>query len=341
MQRMNTSAAVLVGCLVLGACGGTASQLPRATAMSPSGPRADAATSTERARSDLAPNERRTVGSWMLPEAKSEDLLYESDVSWASVYSYPQGKMVGKLKNFYLAAGQCVDNAGNVYIADYGKSRVYTYSHGSSHRKRAIYVPGAADCAIDPTTGNLAVASWGGAGVWIFANARGKPSKFLDPDFIGYYSCGYDSTGDLYVDGISHVGSGHVVLAELPKGGSQLETVKIGQYLGWPAGVKWDGKYLAVGDGTTPVVYQFVIKGGSATRVGTTQFGSGLEYMHNFWIQTRTLLASGQCYHRCYGVRSNQAVMFFDYPAGGTATKLITAGIRASAGDSVSLAPKS
>jgi hypothetical protein len=328
---------IMVGCLILSACSGSASQLPSAPTST-----SDTASGAGLIRDNLGTwDDHHVEGSWILPEAKSEDLLYESDISWASVYTYPQGKIVGKLKDFYLAAGQCVDNTtGGVYIADYGRSRVYKYSHGSSQRKSAYFVPGAADCAIDPTTGNLAVASWAGAGIWIFANATGKPTKYLDSDFIGYYSCGYDSKGNLYVDGISQVGDGHVVLAELSKGRSQLETVKVAQYLGWPAGVKWDGKRLAVGDGATPVVYQFVIKGRRATRVGATQLGTGLEYMHNFWIQTRTLLASGQCYHRCYGVRSNQAVMFFNYPGGGTATKLITEGIKASAGDSVSLAPK-
>jgi hypothetical protein len=39
--------------------------------------------------------------SWMLPEAKSEDLLYVSNVYTITVYSYPKGKLVGTLSNFY------------------------------------------------------------------------------------------------------------------------------------------------------------------------------------------------------------------------------------------------
>jgi hypothetical protein len=40
--------------------------------------------------------------SWMLPEAKSEDLLYASDVhnNVVDVYSFPRGKYVGVLTGF-------------------------------------------------------------------------------------------------------------------------------------------------------------------------------------------------------------------------------------------------
>lgn len=279
--------------------------------------------------------------SWVLPEATSEDLLYVSNnCCWVSVYNYPQGKSVGRLKDFYLAAGQCVDNtAGTVYIADFGRSRVYQYLHGSARRRHTYYVPGANDCAIDPTTGNLAVASWGTTGVWIFANAKGTPTTYTDPDFVAYYGCGYDAKGDLFIQGVSHTGSGYVVLAELPKGGAQLRTLKVDQYLGWPCGVKWDGKDLAVGDQTTPVIYQFAINGSSLTEVGTTHLGSGAYSSANFWIQGQTLLTSTQCYHYCGRAKRGDAVMFFDYPAGGTAAKLVTRGLRAPTGASVSLAP--
>ncbi len=281
------------------------------------------------------------AGSWTLPETRNEDLLYVSGESSVSLYSYPKGKMVGKLKDFYLAAAvQCVDSAGDVYISNFGRSQVYKYAHGSTHRKRAFFVPSALDCSIDPTTGNLAVASWSGAGVWIFKNAGGRPIKYKDSNFFGYYGCGYDSKGNLFVDGISQVGSGNVVFAELPKGGSELETVNLNQSLGWPGGVKWDGKYIAVGDGATPVIYQFAVKGRKGTKVGTTPLGSGARWVHQFWLQGQTALAATSCYPHCIGARGNQAIQYFNYPAGGTATQMITGLTSEPEGDSVSLAPR-
>jgi len=56
--------------------------------------------------------------SWMLPEAKADDLLYISNVYTVTVYSYPKGKHVGTLKGFYEPFGECSDSAGNVFIAN-------------------------------------------------------------------------------------------------------------------------------------------------------------------------------------------------------------------------------
>ncbi len=324
-----------IACLFLGGCGVSMFQV-----------RAEATLQSNASLSGVADlkdygTDGAGAGSWMSSNAAGQDLLYASSCCWVSVYTYPQGKLVGKLTGFAFAAGQCVDGTGSVYIADDGRSRVYKYPHGGKKPSRAFQVPGALDCSIDPTSGNLAVVSWAGAGVWIFRDATGRPTKYKNSNFFGYYSCGYDSKGDLFVDGISRLGSGNVVFAELPKGGNKLKTVVLDQYLAFPAGVKWDGKHVAVGDGTTPAIYQFVVKGRRGTRVGTTHLDSGEWTTHQFWIQGETLLTATQCYHLCEHARSNVAVMFFKYPAGGIATKMITSGFKgAPDGVSVSLAPR-
>jgi len=48
---------------------------------------------------------RDRSGSWMLPEAKSEDLLYISDVTGVHVFSYPKGTLVGDLTGFASPQG--------------------------------------------------------------------------------------------------------------------------------------------------------------------------------------------------------------------------------------------
>jgi hypothetical protein len=52
--------------------------------------------------------------SWMLPEAKSKDLLYLSDNTGDQVYvfSYPSDKLVGTLTGFGSPVGACVDKRG-------------------------------------------------------------------------------------------------------------------------------------------------------------------------------------------------------------------------------------
>jgi hypothetical protein len=108
-------------------------------------------------------------GSWMLPEATSENLLYVSSSSGFSgivrVYSYPHGRRVGALTSLTYAGGECVDSAGDVFIVEFSGpssagSTVYEYAHGGSTPIATLADPGSGfGCAVDPTTGNLAVAN--------------------------------------------------------------------------------------------------------------------------------------------------------------------------------------
>jgi hypothetical protein len=281
--------------------------------------------------------------SWMLPEAASQDLLYVSSHNYVSIYTYPGGQLVGKLRGFYLASGQCVDSSNNVYITDYGMNRVFEYAHGNSKRLRTILTPGANSCSIDATTGNLAVSSLGNGALYVFKNAKGKPTKYKNSQFVYYYGCGYDANGNLFVDGMTRLGTGNFIFAELPKGGSQLEVVRLNQYIGWPSAIQWDGKHIAVVDQNVPAIYQFSVRGRRGTKVGTTSLGSNAWDTLQFWIQGQTVITSTDCYppRGCGHTKLGSALMFFNFPAGGNATKIITKGmVGGPGGDSVSLASK-
>jgi hypothetical protein len=282
--------------------------------------------------------------SWMAPDAVSQDLLYVSSHNWVSVYTYPQGHLIGKLKGFDLASGQCVDSLSNVYITDYVLNRVFEYAHGNGKRLRTLLVPGANGCSIDPTSGDLAVSSLGNGALYVFTNAKGKPAKYKDSQFVSYYDCAYDAKGNLFVNGMTRLGTGNFILAELRKGDSLLKSVKLNQYIGWPGGMQWDGEHLALGDQVTPAIYRFSIRGGTGTRVGTTPLGSNASDTLQFWIQDQMVVTSTVCTQKACGSKTHHgpgsAVMFFNYPAGGNATKLIVTGIVGEpGGDSVSLAP--
>jgi hypothetical protein len=247
------------------------------------------------------------------------------------------------MRGFLLASGQCVDSSENVYITDYGMNRVFEYAHGSSKRMRTILSLGANSCSIDPTTGNLAVASIGDGGVWVFKDAKGKPSKYKNSRFFGYYGCAYDAKGNLFINGMTRLGSGNFIFPELHKGGSKLKIVKLNQYIGYPGAIQWDGKYIAVGDQTAPAIYQFAINGREGSKVGTTLLGSNAFDTVQFWIQDQMVITSTVCTLKGCGKHHGpgSAVMFFNYPAGGNATKLILKGIYGEpGGDSVSLAQR-
>ena len=98
--------------------------------------------------------------SWMAAEAKSEDLLYVTNVraQAVDVYAYPQGKLVGKLTGFGQPRSECADGAGDVWIADAGGFDVIEYSHAGVKPIVALNTAGSPQgCSVDPVTGNLAV----------------------------------------------------------------------------------------------------------------------------------------------------------------------------------------
>lgn len=265
--------------------------------------------------------------SWMLPEAKSKDLLYVSNTFDVEVYSYPAGKLVGTLSNFDRPLGECVDATGNVYITDSAFSRIYEYPHGGAKPIASIvdkqYQP--YGCAIDPTTGNLAVANyetnWNYPGnLSIYHKARGYPTSYVVEGLYYYYYCGYDASGNLYVDGLNN-GGFNFAFAELHKKSSTLESILLPQSISFPGGIQWDGTYLAVGDQSGGTIYQFSFSKGRATLKGQTPL-NGAGIVGQFAINGSTVVAPNEG-------NSTSNVLFYSYPAGGNPTKTITNGVTA------------
>ena len=216
----------------------------------------------------------RKESSWMSSHAASQNLLYVSEVRTVAVYSYPQLKLEGTLRHFYIASGMCVDKGGDVFVVDGGYGKIFEYAHGGTKRLVTLDSPtkGPVGCSIDPTTGDLAVGSQGfgtEATVAIYKNARGKPVTYTDSAFDQFFFCGYDNKGNLFADGLTAPGSGNFALAELPQGKTALTTITVDQYVIFPGGVQWDGKHLAIGNQFTDI-YEFAISGHHATTVGTT-----------------------------------------------------------------------
>src|SRR5579863_882459 len=138
----------------------------------------------------------RGLRSWMLPEAKSEDLLYASDNTGSKVwvFSYPKGKLVGTLTGFYAPMGACVDTAGNVWIVNWKPAEVIEYAHGGTTRRATLPAGGSPfGCAIDPRTGNLAVVNYlygGNVKILVFPSAQYPPTSYSASDFGALEYCG-------------------------------------------------------------------------------------------------------------------------------------------------------
>jgi hypothetical protein len=127
-----------------------------------------------------------------------------------------------------------------------------------------------------------------------------------------YVFCGYDNEGNLYVDGFN---AGSVFeFAEVPSGGSSFTHITLNQSIGFPGGVQWDGKYVAVGDLDNDIIYQFTISGSAGNKVGSTPLNNG-SYVQQFWIQDKKVIGPSN---------GNGSAMFWKYPAGGKPTKTLT-----------------
>jgi hypothetical protein len=278
-------------------------------------------------------------GSWMLPEAKTSDLLYVGgNNDYVSMYTYPKGRLVGVIDNpdFYLPSGECVDGSGDVFIPNLGNGKIFEYKHGSTKVWQTLQITGGGvDCAVDPTTGNLAVTSFGlGSSGYlrIFSKARGTPKLYSNRSIYYYYFCGYDGHGNLFVDG---QGSDHetFAFAELRRGGKALQNITLNQSILWPGSLVWDGKYVAVGDQKVANVYEFSISGSSGTLVNTTPI-NGIRFDDAFWIQGKRILVTN-------GGGSYQSINYFQYPIGGEPTKIVRKDVAGPRGLTVSLAKKS
>jgi hypothetical protein len=269
--------------------------------------------------------------SWMLPEAKADDLLYISNVYTVTVYSYPKGKHVGTLKGFYEPFGECSDSAGNVFIAN--GDTILEYGHGGKKPIQTLTLSGygSVSCAVDSTTGNLAV-TWNKGSypgyVAIYPDASGSPALYS----IGYMQfifCGYDPAGNLYVDGEAS-NENKFLFAELPKGGSSLENITLNQSFEYAGAVQWDGKYVAVGDDEAQNIYQFTISGSSGTLEGTTSLGDADTVLQ--WVINKKKVVGAD--------DIPSTVWYWNYPAGGPAVKSITKEVFHPVGATISKASK-
>jgi hypothetical protein len=264
---------------------------------------------------------------WMLPEAKSDDLLYASDSAASTVYvfSYPRGHLVGTLTGFYEPSGMCVDNSGDVWITNPSPSELIEYSHGGTQPiatlADAAGIP--LGCSVDPTTGNLAVTNDAPGNVAIYQNAKGSPATYADQDFLDYWYPAYDGQGNLFVDGS---GNYKGQLAELAKGDTNLRTLTINGSI-VPRSLQWDGKYLDAADAQggsrgPQYVDQLKVSGSSATIIGMLKLRSRsnrkLTTAVQFWVQGGTIIGPA----RPSKDRAS-LIEFWRYPAGGAPFKTL------------------
>jgi hypothetical protein len=316
---------------LLAACsGGPQSSLGPTTSIAPNAAQLPAAARSRESR------------SWMAPDAKKKDLVYVSLGSEAGgdeiLVWTTKGKFEGAITGGGLNSplGLCVDKSGDVFVANHYSADVLEYAHGGTTPIAVLSDSGEypQGCAVDPTTGNLAVTSYYGpygespGDVAIYTGATGTPTAYSAPNFYLYDYCGYDKYGNLFVDGNTGGGGApDFLFAELPSGAGGFNDITLPQSIYIPDGVQWDGKHVAVGDetaGGTPIsaIYQFNITGSTATEVGSTPLereggGSAPTSVTAVWIAGKKVFGANGA-----SASGDNNPGIWKYPAGGGAEKV-------------------
>ncbi len=273
---------------------------------------------------------------WMLPDAKSSDLLYVSNDDQLLVFSYPKGKLLGEITvpsgDF---AGLCSDNSGDVFVTSAGsrsQSYILEYAHGGTEPISTLSDPGWPNgCAVDPTTGSVAVTNLSAndppdyhGDVVVFPDGHGPPAEYSDSSIPFFLYCSYDATGDLLVDGYDASNDG---IAELPARGQSLGDIALDQSIG-PSSIQWVDAYQAfvvAGNSGDPhglnYLYQVQVSGSSGTVSGPTILRTERHHSsegYQFWTGDGRVVSPGL-------VRGDVAALldFWKYPKGGRPTKSI------------------
>jgi hypothetical protein len=225
--------------------------------------------------------------------SSSQNLLYVVNQVDANVYVYtfPQSQSVATLTGFVRPQGECVDAAGDVFIVSaqstaYQSPTVITeYAHGGVNPIAILSEPsGGTGCAIDQTSGNLAVSGgyvsdgYVNGDVAIFNRAQGNPTMYYS-SLQPFEMCGYDSKGNLYISAASlkYVGEYHLV--RLPKDAKKFVAISLAQELvgsgTFPPSVQWDGSHMTVSnvggsDNKVSEIYRLSFSGRKASIVETT-----------------------------------------------------------------------
>ncbi|MFY9859746.1 MAG: hypothetical protein WBD57_13345 [Candidatus Cybelea sp.] len=239
-------------------------------------------------------------GSWMLAEAKSDDLVYVSDNynGIVDVYEYGKSKQVGALRGFDEPTGQCVDRDGDVWIVEYFGYKVTEFAHGDSKPIRVLKTDGWGEgCSVNPKNGDLAVGNTyvsqeRSSDIQVFSKSSKTPANYYSgagsSDCADIQAPGYDDKGNLFF--LAAWGNSGEGMCELPAGGKALVQVPSSPKnrrlkIDHPGSTMWDGKHITFEDyrndsSQNSIIYQAVVSGSRLSIVGSTTLGAASSSCH-------------------------------------------------------------
>lgn len=263
------------------------------------------------------------------PDSNGGTFLYVTTTGSGTVlgFTWPGLYAAQTISGLDVPEALCTDASGDLYVPDLLAKAIYEYAPGGTTPINTLTDSHgfAYSCSVDPKTGNLAVADAvssesGTAGnVLLFEKANGTPILYAAPNLKHYYYVAFDGSGNLFVNGIGS--KQRAGLAELAKGASRFAAISVKTAIGRPAGLQWDGLYLAEGDDDSNVIYQFAVSNGKAIEKGsTTLAGAGSIYQFCITGSTKSHRQGTQV---IVADSANNSVEVWSYPSAG----VITSGI--------------
>jgi hypothetical protein len=229
-------------------------------------------------------------------------------------FNYPKSNAsVGTIGGATDPQGMCTMNGkGTWWVVSSGSDQVLEFKAGGTTPIATLSVTAGepAGCSVN-SKGDVAVSILGAGDVVVFAGGKGSGTTITDGLASSYY-IGYDNAGNLFVDG-KNSGSAFA-LAEMKAGGKTFSAITVSNSVEFPGNVQWDGTYLAVSDQEAAAIYQYTVKGSTATLKGTTSL-SGTSDCVQTWIAGKIVYCPDA---------GNENATVFKYPAGGSAVATLT-----------------
>ena len=256
------------------------------------------------------------------------DYLYVSD--WMDgkidVFTYPGGTLAATIPDSQYPLGLCSDANGDVWVTNFnaGYDQIVEYAHGGTTPIATLNDPNAEPrgCAVDPTTGDLAVVNGEPGNVVVYPPGSETPT-YYNPHIEYPFACTYDGGGNMYVDGYHLHDGNRFGLTELLKGSVVFDRVQIKAELGLPGDLQWDGNDLAIGDYASPgVIYRLhVYAQKKRSRLDATIVLTGPVRQPpdgvQFWLLDGVLIMP-------FGNQKRvNKIGMWSYPAGGASTGLL------------------
>jgi hypothetical protein len=267
-----------------------------------------------------------------LREKAKSPVLFVTDAGTGEAYMFDLAtlSLAGTITGFVQPQGACADSKGNVWIADTAAQTIYEVSHVGRLENEFTEESYPVSCAVDPTTGDLAVTNQfgpkGGHGdIAIYKNGAYSIAYF-SKNMYYYNFAGYDANGNLFIDG--RTTHGVFALMELFEGAKQLNLLKVsGGTIYFPGMVQWNASAqdLIVGDQScrnayASCLYTLTIGSGSAKIAATISLknssgGTVCDLVQGYVYDGKLF---GSDFDFCGSLAS--ATYAWSYPAGGAPT---------------------